>query len=179
MSGRTLAAAVAYVGAIVAANVMTAQFGVWWVLPGLTATAGTYAAGLALGARDVLQDTGGRRLVLGAIAAGAGLSWWLTGPHLAVASGAAFLLSELADLAVYTPLRRRGWARAVFASNIVGATVDTLAFLWLAGFPVTAPGVAGQLAGKLLWSTAVPVLAVMGVRRGAVAVAPNRLEAGA
>lgn len=48
--------------------------------------------------------------------AGAGLSA-LTAPALAVASAVAFLVAERADFAVYTPLRRRGWARAVAASN--------------------------------------------------------------
>lgn len=49
------AAAGAYIGAIVAANYLTARYGMVAVLPGLTVTAGTYAAGLALLARDVLQ----------------------------------------------------------------------------------------------------------------------------
>jgi uncharacterized PurR-regulated membrane protein YhhQ (DUF165 family) len=90
---------------------------------------------------------------------------WLSTPQLALASGVAFLVSELADMAVYTPLRRKGWARAVAASNAVGATVDTLLFLTLAGFPVTWQSVLGQLAGKVLWATLVPVLAVLVVRR--------------
>jgi uncharacterized PurR-regulated membrane protein YhhQ (DUF165 family) len=51
---------------------------------------------------------------------------------LALASGIAFLASELADLSVYEPLRRRGWWQAVAASNVVGLVVDSALFLWLA-----------------------------------------------
>ncbi len=85
----------------------------------------------------------------------------IVSPALALASAVAFLLAELADMAVYTPMRRRGWAKAVVASNIVGATVDTFIFLWLAGFPATASGVGGQLLVKLAWVTAIPLAAIL------------------
>lgn len=162
---RWLAAAclAGYVTAIVMANVVTARYGmvpVWW---GLLATAGTYAAGAALLLRDAVQEAAGRVAVLAAIVAGAAISWAMSTPTLAVASGVAFLVAELADMAVYTPLRRRGWARAVLASNALGAVVDTFLFLALAGFPLTAQTVGGQMVGKLLWATLLPVLAVKAV----------------
>lgn len=165
MTLKTAAALAAYVACIVGANMLTNAYGMVPVGFGLAATAGTYAAGLALLARDVVQDTAGRLAVVAAIGVGAALSVWLSTPELALASGAAFLIAELADMAVYTPLRKRGWARAVFASNVVGSTVDTLVFLFLAGFPVTVLAVSGQMAGKLLWATLVPVLVVLVVRR--------------
>ena len=76
---------------------------------------GVYFAGLAFGLRDALHEAGGRFWVFGAIATGAALSWWVSdavripGGHvsIAVASGIAFACSELADLAVYSPLRGR------------------------------------------------------------------------
>ena len=160
-----------YVGSVVLANVLTSRLGLVWVAPGLLTTAGTYAAGVALLARDVVQETAGRRAVLVAIVIGAALSAWLAGAHLAVASGVAFLLAEGLDMAVYTRLRECGWARAVIWSNVVGAVLDTFVFLALAGFPVTTTTVGGQLAGKLVWATALPVLVVLiirKVRRGAV-----------
>jgi hypothetical protein len=49
-----------------------------------------------------------------------------------IASGVAFLLSELADLAVYTPMARRKLIAAVVASSVVGLVVDSIVFLWLA-----------------------------------------------
>ena len=51
---------------------------------------------------------------------------------LVLASGVAFLLSEFADLGVYTPLARRRLVLAVVASSVVGLVVDSIVFLWLA-----------------------------------------------
>jgi uncharacterized PurR-regulated membrane protein YhhQ (DUF165 family) len=167
-----------YVGAIVAANWLTAHYGLVPVLPGLLVTAGTYAAGAALLLRDVAQDAAGRVAVLAAIVVGGAMSWVMASPPLATASVAAFLIAELADMALYTPLRRRGWARAVVASNTVGALLDTLVFLWLAGFGLTVTSVAGQLVGKVIWATLIPVLIVDGVlrRRAARAAAESVLR---
>lgn len=171
-----LTAATAYAATITAANLLTARYGLVEVAPGLLTTAGTYAAGAALLLRDVVQDTAGRRAVLAGIATGAVLTAY-TSPTLAAASAAAFLAAELADMAVYTPLRRRGWTRAVLASNTIGAIVDTLLFLALAGFPLTVAAVSGQLVGKVVWATLLPVLVVLTVRqvrRGRVSRHPVR-----
>lgn len=162
---KTIASATIYISAIVAANFMTSRWGLVPIGFGLMATAGTYAAGVALGARDVVQDATGRSGVIAAVTCGGALSWMLSSPALAIASTAAFVISEVADWAIYTPLRARGWARAVLASNTAGAVVDTLAFLALAGFPVTGQSVAGQLVGKILWTTVLPILAVKAVSR--------------
>jgi uncharacterized PurR-regulated membrane protein YhhQ (DUF165 family) len=171
------AALTAYTASITAANWLTTRYGLIHVAPGLVTTAGTYAAGAALLARDLVQDTLGRRWVLAGIAAGALLTA-LTSPSLALASTAAFLVAETADMAVYTPLRSRGWARAVLASNAVGAVLDTLVFLLLAGFPLTTATVGGQFVGKLAWATALPVAAVLLARRvGRRAVPRNALGA--
>lgn len=161
---RGIAALTAYIAAIVAANWLTTRYGLIPVGFGLITTAGTYAAGAALLLRDAVQDTLGWRWVLAGIGAGAILTWF-TSPALAVASTVAFLLAELLDTAVYTPLRDRGWARAALLSGIAGAVADTYAFLALAGFPITAQTVGGQLVGKAFWATAVPVLLVVAVRQ--------------
>jgi uncharacterized PurR-regulated membrane protein YhhQ (DUF165 family) len=157
-------ALVAYISVILAANYLTEHYGMVAVGFGLTATAGTFAAGAALLVRDMVQDTLGRAATVIGILAGAGLTWFVS-PALATASAVAFLVAELADMAIYTPLRSRGWTPAVIASNVVGAIVDTFVFLHLAGFPVTAQGVEGQLVGKLLWATALPVALVVAVRQ--------------
>lgn len=162
---RAFLALAAYTATIVAANVLTARYGLVPVLPGLLVTAGTYSAGLALLARDVVQDVAGRTAAVGAIAGGALVSWWLTdSPELALASGVAFTVGELADLLVYTPLRARSWARAVLASNTVGAVLDSVVFLALAPFPLTVAAVTGQTIGKVAYATVVPVLLVLAVR---------------
>lgn len=156
-------ALLAYVASILGANYLIQHFGFVSVGFGLTAAAGTYAAGAALLLRDAVQETLGKLWVVGGIAAGAALTA-TTAPSLAVASATAFGLAELADMAVFTPLRKRGWVKAVLVSNIVGAVLDTLVFLHLAGFPVTRQGVEGQLVGKLIWATALPVALVLVVR---------------
>lgn len=154
--------AVGFLGCILAANVITSSLGMVPVGFGLVATAGTYFAGATFILRDALQDVAGKRWTLAVIALGAALSFLVSDPFIALASAVAFGLSELADLAVYTPLRKRGYIRAAIASNIVGAFVDTVAFLAIAGFPVVA-ALPGQMVGKLL-VTAVFVLLVAGVR---------------
>ncbi|MFC8660604.1 VUT family protein [Streptomyces sp. NPDC057199] len=164
MNPRAILALAGYATAITAANWMTNLYGVVPVGGGLTVTAGTFAAGAGLLARDVVQDTAGRAWVLVGIAAGAALTA-ITSPTLALASAGAFLAAETIDMAVYTPLRRHGWARAVLASNSVGAALDTLLFLWLAGLPVTASSVGGQLIGKVAWATVLPITTVLAVRQ--------------
>lgn len=154
--------AVIFLGCILAANVVTTNLGMVPVGFGLVATAGTYFAGLTFILRDALQDVAGKRWTLAVIAAGAILSFAVSAPFIALASAVAFGLSEIADLAVYTPLRKRGYIRAAIASNIAGALVDTVAFLTIAGFPVLI-ALPGQMVGKLL-VTALAAVAVAIVR---------------
>lgn len=133
-------AAAAYVGTVWLANYLVQHYGVVDVGFGLVAPAGVFAAGIALGLRDIVQHQLGRLIVMGAIVMGAALSYLVSntttipGGHvnLAVASGLAFLFSETADMSVYTPLRKRGWLRAVALSNTVGLVIDSALFLWLA-----------------------------------------------
>lgn len=156
--------AITYVGAVVAANYATTEWGMVPVGFGLTATAGTYMIGLLLIVRDSLQDAAGKGAVFAAIAVGAGVSYLVADPFIATASVAAFALAESVDFLIYTPLRERGYIRAALASNIVGAVVDTFIFLWVAGFPITHEGVSGQLVGKLTLTAAV-IVAVATYRR--------------
>ncbi len=127
----------AFVGCVVGANWALDTFGfVDLIGPGvIIVPAGVYFAGLAFGVRDALHETD-ERLVLPAIAIGAAVSYTIE-PAFAVASGVAFGLAELADYAVYRPLRRRQWAAAVVVSNVVGSVADSLLFLHLAFGDVT------------------------------------------
>jgi uncharacterized PurR-regulated membrane protein YhhQ (DUF165 family) len=153
----------AFIATILAANYVTTEWGMIPVGFGLMATAGTYLAGLAFVLRDAVQDTSGRWATLGVIAVGAVLSFVVADPFIALASAVAFLLSETADLLVYTPLRRRGYIKAATASNVIGALVDTVVFLSIAGFPLRDAFV-GQMVGKLTITLAV-VVAVATTRR--------------
>lgn len=154
-------ALVAYILTILGANWAITTFGFVPVGFGLMAPAGVYFAGLSFTLRDLAQERVGKGWTIGAILAGAALSALLS-PQLALASGAAFLLSELADLAVYTPLRRRHWLGAVALSNTVGLVLDSALFLWLAFHSLAFIG--GQLVGKAAM-TILAVVVLYAVRR--------------
>jgi uncharacterized PurR-regulated membrane protein YhhQ (DUF165 family) len=145
--------AVALLLSVVLANWLSARYGLVSAGFGLLVSAGTYAAGLALGLRDALDRAGGIRWVLAAIVGGIAISALAAGPQLATASAAAFGLGELTDLVVWRRLRARGWRPALIASNAVGALVDTVVFLPLAGFGVTATSIGGQFLVKAGWMT--------------------------
>lgn len=102
------------------------------VAPGLMAPSGVITIGLALVLRDLVQRRLGVGAAIGAIIAGAALSAFVAPPKLVIASAAAFLVAEMADLAVFTPLQKRGLVLAVFASSVVGLVVDSMLFLQLA-----------------------------------------------
>jgi queuosine precursor transporter len=102
------------------------------VAPGLSAPSGVLMVGLALVLRDLVQRRLGLAWAAAAILIGAALSATFAPPSLVVASAAAFLLSEVADLFVYTPLQRRQFMLAVVASSFVGLVVDSIVFLYLA-----------------------------------------------
>lgn len=153
-------ASLVFLWLIVAANWMTSTFGLVEVGFGLMATAGTWCAGLVLLARDAVQDLSGRAVVAALVAVGAAGSAVLAGPQLALASGVAFAVSELADLVVYTPLRRKSWSRAAFASGLAGSLVDTVLFLAIAGFPIWA-ALPGQMFAKTAVTAAVVSLVVV------------------
>lgn len=116
------------------------------VAPGLMAPSGVLMIGLALVLRDLVQRRLGVGHAAAAVLAGAALSGFVAPPALVVASAAAFLLSELADLAVFTPLQKRGLVLAVAASGVVGLVVDSVVFLWLAFGSLDF--LAGQVVGK-------------------------------
>lgn len=149
-----------YIATIFAANWAIETFGFVPVGFGLMAPAGVYFVGLAFTFRDLAHESVGRKWVAVAILIGAGLSAFVS-PQFALASGVAFLLSELADFAVYTPLRERGWLRAVALSNIVGLIVDSALFLWLAFGSLEF--IAGQIVGKG-WMTVLAVALLWGAR---------------
>ena len=103
------------------------------VAPGVMAPSGVLMVGLALVLRDLVQRRLGLAWSAAAILAGRrAVGALLAPPALVVASADAFLLTELADLLVYTPLQRRGLVLAVGASGLAGLVVDSVVFLRLA-----------------------------------------------
>src|SRR6266566_4293322 len=132
------------------------------VAPGLMAPSGVTMAGVALVLRDLVQRRLGVAASSLAILAGAALSALLAPPALVIASAVAFLLSEFADLAVYTPLARRG---------LLIAVVDSVVFLWLAFGSLDF--LLGQIVGKA-WMVllSIPFVAWLRRRDARLGIAP-------
>jgi hypothetical protein len=173
------AAFAVYVAAIVASNWMIGHVGIPTVPGGphltpvgfgLYAPSGVWAAAVSFPARDVTQRLGGRWLGVAAIVVGAGVSYLIADPRIAVASGITYLCSEAADMAVYTPLQRRWFVPAVFASGCVAIVVDSVLFLHLAGLPSGMAAVAGLVLGKFWVQIAALPVAWSLRRTGPVAV---------
>lgn len=141
------------------------------VAPNLMAPSGVLMIGAALVLRDLVQRRLGVEFGVAAIIAGAGISAAVAPPALVVASTAAFLLSELADFAIYTPLARRRLVIAVVASSMVGLVIDSIVFLWLAFGSLEF--LAGQVVGKS-WMVlfAIPLVAYLRRRDARLGLAP-------
>jgi len=158
-----------YLAAVVAANLTIAAFGA-----GLAPVVAFVFIGLNLAARDRLHDLWGRhvgRNMLLLIAAGGVLSYALNAgaARIALASVAAFALSETADALLYHVRRHRPFLERSNTSNVLGAAVDSLVFPVLAfgGFPLTIILLqfAAKALGGLFWSLLLHARA----RRAAVA----------
>jgi len=102
--------------------------------------------------RDFAQREIGHRVLL-AMAVGVGLSYIMADPYVAMWSAIAFLVSELADWAVYTFTKRPMSERVVY-SSILSAPLDSAVFL--IGLGIATPvGIAAMSASKLLGAIAV------------------------
>jgi queuosine precursor transporter len=73
-----------------------------------------------------------RKAVYAGFALAVVLSLALATPRIALASGAAFLIGQLLDVAVFSRLRRLAWWRAPLAASLAGSAVDTALFFSLA-----------------------------------------------
>ena len=132
------------------------------VAPGLMAPSGVVMIGAALVLRDLVQRRLGIVYGLGAIIAGTAISALVAPPALVIASVTAFLISETADFAVYTPLAKRQLVAAVIASSLVGLMLDSIIFLWLAFGSLDF--LLGQIVGKA-WMVLLSIPFVAYLRR--------------
>lgn len=60
------------------------------------------------------------------------LSVFLASPRIAIASGSAFLVAQLLDVAIFDRLRASDWWRAPLISSVAGSVLDTVIFFSLA-----------------------------------------------
>lgn len=138
---------------------------------GLMAPSGVLVIGAALVLRDALQQLTGVQGALVAIALGAILSFFVAPPALVIASVLAFTLSELADLGVYTPLRKKNLGLAVLLSGIVGALIDSAVFLYIAFGSLDF--VLGQWVGKM-WASLFGFIVIIAWRKYVASQEANR-----
>jgi uncharacterized PurR-regulated membrane protein YhhQ (DUF165 family) len=110
------------------------------------------AVGLVFVLRDFAQREIGHKVLL-VMLAGAVISFFMASPAVAVASCAAYLVSELVDWAVYT-FSKRPLAQRVLLSSALGTPVDSAVFLGLIGF-FSVGGVLLMTASKMLAAFAV------------------------
>ncbi len=86
-----------------------------------------------------------RRIVFIGFALAVVLSAGLAGMRIAIASGTAFFLAQLLDIAIFNRLRSGAWWRAPLVSSVLASGIDTAIFFSLAfaaTFQVLGPGVA-------------------------------------
>ncbi|WP_376696368.1 queuosine precursor transporter [Wenzhouxiangella sp. EGI_FJ10305] len=82
-----------------------------------------------------------RRVVYIGFALAVVASIWLASPRIALASGTAFLVSQLMDVAIFDRLRERAWWQPPLFSSVIGSLVDTALFFALAFWGTTMPWV--------------------------------------
>lgn len=123
-------------------------------LPGLAKWAFnpvTVITGLVLVVRDFAQREIGHEVLI-AMSLALFLTYVTSGGALALASGAAFLISELVDYAIFT-LTNYKLSTRVLLSSAISAPIDTTAFLFGASFirdaQFTVPNVIMSVGGKM------------------------------
>lgn len=145
-----------YLLAIILANLSIAHFG-----PSASIFNAFLLIGLNLATRDKLHDQWGQNIARNMfllITAGGAISYLMNAGagRIALASVAAFALSEAVDAAVYHARRDRPYLIRSNTSNVFGAAIDSIIFPVLAfgGFPILI--ILGQfvakVAGGAIWS---------------------------
>jgi|TARA_R110000765_G_scaffold423885_1_gene533467 uncharacterized PurR-regulated membrane protein YhhQ (DUF165 family) len=89
------------------------------------------AVGLIFVARDYAQREIGHKVIIAMLVAGV-LSYIMASPLVAVASLAAFLVSEFADWGVYTWIKKP-FAERILISSAVSTPLDSAVFLGMIG----------------------------------------------
>lgn len=111
----------------------------------------TIITGLVLVVRDFAQREIGHEVLI-AMALALGLTFATSGGELALASGAAFAISELIDWLMFTFTKYKLSTR-VLLSSAVAAPIDTTAFLFGASFirdaQFTVPNIVMSIGGKM------------------------------
>jgi uncharacterized PurR-regulated membrane protein YhhQ (DUF165 family) len=123
---------VAYIVAIVIANLGFSYLPMIPLPGGEMLAPMSFLVGFIFVIRDFSQREIGHK-VLGAMAVGGLLSYYMADPFVAYASVVAFMISESVDWGVYTftnkPLKQR-----VLLSSLIGTPIDSAIFMSILGF---------------------------------------------
>jgi uncharacterized PurR-regulated membrane protein YhhQ (DUF165 family) len=84
---------------------------------------------------------GARRVVYVGFVLAVVLSVILATPRIAIASGAAFLVSQLLDISIFARLRDKAWWMPPFISSVISSGLDTAIFFSFAFYCGVVPGV--------------------------------------
>lgn len=139
-----------YAAAIIAANLLVAQFG-----PSITPINAFFLIGLDLALRNYLSLKI-NRYQMAAMIFGTGALSYLINPAtgmIAIASGVAFTLAALADWATFNTVQGQ-WMKRNFAGNSVGALVDSVVFPTIAFGGLMPAIVIAQFIAKVAGGTA-------------------------
>jgi len=117
-----------YIATVVGINLAFAYIPPIVLFDGTIFTVGSVIAGLVFVARDFAQREVGHKVVLLLMAAAGLLSYLLADPFVAIASIAAFAISELSDYIVYSKYKG-DFNKRVVISSLVSVPIDTAVFL--------------------------------------------------
>ncbi|WP_163265713.1 queuosine precursor transporter [Chelativorans alearense] len=127
---------VAAMAIVVAASNFLVQFPFSYLGLGELLTWGAFTYPIAFLINDLTNRRFGpdaaRRVVMVGFVLAMALSVLLASPRIALASGSAFLLAQLLDVAIFDRLRKSAWWQAPLISTLIGSALDTVLFFSLA-----------------------------------------------
>ena len=145
MFARFVVAVLAMVVVVTASNILVqypVQFDLGPIHLGDILTWGAFTYPFAFLVSDLTNrhdgPTQARMVVLVGFLVGLALSFWLSTPRIAIASGSAFLIGQLLDIAVFQRLRNRYWLIPPLSASLFGSLLDTAIFFTLAFAPAFA-----------------------------------------
>lgn len=128
-----IACLIVFLAAIPFANWWLTRYGLWDAPILGPIPSALWVVAISFVVRDIVQVTLGRCIAWAAIAIGTVLSVLVADPEIALASGAAFALSESLDAVIFTPLADRGrFLLGVSVSGWAAGFLDSAVFVRIA-----------------------------------------------
>lgn len=88
-----------------------------------------------------------RRVAYVGFIAGVLISVYLSTPRIALASGMAFLCSQLTDITIFARMNQKVWWMPPFVSSFIASAIDTVVFFFLAFYCGALPFVGIDISG--------------------------------